>query len=343
MRSKLIKKFKWELITAIVLSVITVLYKMASKNSWECKDIIKDEWSEIVFFSFFVPSIFLIIHLFRMLSNQLNNPLSVIQSELIKKEAHNFGKNNMDLIANTLSTMISDDTSSILWEFKNLDLGEFEIDCLRCSPGAKPHECGKINKIVKIQRRRRITQIANCLILSGGEYYATETKKPSSLIELDKSYYENQKKCLKSKSVKKACRLLILKRDILIDELATKREQLEQYVEYNIENSKDEQKITFKIISFTNDIGDVFQLDNINKQFYDFVVSKKNKQITVFAQNRNNYLTSYDSTHENNSDTAQSFYKAFDRLFSHKSEIGAISYSKEINSFVDVETFINSI
>lgn len=346
MRLKLLSKLKWEIIASIVLLVVTLIYKIHDKNDWDVANIIINDWPELVIFTFLIPSFGVIFHLYRMIETQINNSLSSINSELIREEAHNFGKSSIDTIANTLSTMISEDTSSILWEFKNLDLDNFEKGCLNCGQGGKPnHNCATISNTIKIQRRRRITQIANCLILNSGEYYATETKRPSELIGTDKTYYEIQRKSLKLKNVKKAYRLLILKKDVLKDELANKKSMFQRYISYNIENSNtNEKNISLKIIAFKSQIKDVFRDDGIQKQFYDFVISKKKRKITVFAQNKDHYLTSYDSSHDNNAETAKQFYDAFERLFNHSEDLtGDICFSKEISTFEDVANFINSL
>lgn len=258
--------------------------------------------------------------------------------------------------------MITGNTSSILWELKNLNLNDFENRCITCTSG-NPHNCTIVNDTVKTQRRQRITQIANSLILKGGDYYAIETNRPSEIIELDKQYYEIQKKNLKAKNISNACRLVILPKNILKDELINKRKELEQYVNYNIDAPHDdEKKISLKFIAFKSEIKEVFAPDQINQELYDFVISKKNHKwdefickifkkyvpnykITVFAQNKENVLSSFDSENSVvNVGVADKFYNAFNRLYLHKEEqSGNICYSKEINSFQELENFINSI
>ena len=330
------------LVATFFVSTLTCLFIM---ETWEISKINTIGWLSILLSTVTVPFVVLIIRLSLMSNSQINDLLSRIPSVLIRKKAQIFGKENVESIVDTLSTMMGEEgTSSILWEFQRLDLKEIENGCLKCNPNGLPkHNCQQISATVKKKRRYRVTEIANCLILDGGEYHATETKRPSSFVEENIAYLETQREILKKRGIKEPKRLLILEKKILIDEFSKNHDFLKKYIEYNINEGTDkEQNIYLKIIAYDKvDIDMVFDGSDIDRKFYDFVVSKKGKKVTVFAQNEECYLALYDST-----DKTEKFHRVFERLYEHTKLTGKsvnICYSGKIEKFEDVESFIKLI
>jgi hypothetical protein len=165
---------------------------------------------------------------------------------------------------------------------------------------------------------------------------------PSSIIDDDKDYYHNQKTNLQKYKPKKACRLLILNKEKIKQELSNKKQALKDFIDWNNVNYGKDKKLQFKIIVYNDKLEDVFSSFTL-ESYYDFVISKKGKQITVFAQNENNVLTSFDSSYENNKHKAETFYAAFQNLFTHGTSSNGIAYSNVITSIGEAETFINSL
>jgi len=318
---------------------------------------------DVLFSGWLFASLSIIIQLWSYLSQQLNTPLHSIPSDIIRKQAHTFGEIDVTKICRRL-TALETGIHSILWEFDGInDFNDFEKRCLICDPANVDtiHNCNAIKEAVKIKRRHRITDIANCLVfnkwkinfLLNNVFFATETRRPSEIVDKDKYYYQKQKNELKSRNVDKAQRLLILSRSNLQDEITNHNNKVSDFIKLNTEANDKQKKLTLKIITYTNNISDVFAKFGIDRKLYDFVISKKESKVfknkkliskkTVFAQNTDDkLLRSFDSTREIDKFDIEKFLTAFDDLYNAAASVDAttddIRFSAEINNINDIKT-----
>lgn len=341
-----IKNIVWQETAIVILAFLSfIIYKDKALNIIFSKEYILE-----ILLTIYIPSTFLLIyHLIRLLKSQLNNPLLSIKSKLLEKTGYEFSKNSVEKISSTFATLLENEIQNILWEFEHIELKDLEQACLHCSLNLNPTmTCNNIPISIRKYRRIRVTTIANSLILqnnffSKNEYLATETRRPSNIIDIDRNYYENQKKNLTKFKPTKACRLLILSKNDLKDELLNKRDLLTEFVNYNNIKYTEKNKVQLKIIAHNGNINEVFSEYELDS-YYDFAISKKRNQITVFAQNPNNFLSSYDSSYENSRHKAETFYNAFMELFNYDSKYyNGTVFSDEIHTIEEVEVFINSI
>lgn len=351
MKKNLLQEFWREILLCIVVTIGSIFCK--TKGSTDLKVITTDGWIEIIIFSYIVPSLFLIIHLFNLLKRQLHNPLFSINSKLLEKTGFYFSKESVITISSTFSTLLNNENKNILWELEQIELNDLEQACLTCNQIVNPQAgCSNIPKCIKKNRRIRITTIAESLIMPNSwfkknEYYATETRLPSSIIDDDREYYINQKKTLEKYKPIKARRILIVKKDDIKNELKKYPINLTEFINSNINIEYRKNKhLEFKIIAYNKSLDNVFFNVKLNS-YYDFVISKKGKQITVFAQNAKNYLTAFDSSYENNEQNAGTFYNKFQELFNQKKPTTTnndiIVYSDVITTFEEAETFIKGL
>jgi hypothetical protein len=299
-----------------------------------------------IFITICIPSIILVIYeLKRRLKTQLHNPLYDIKSKLLQKKAFEFSKESVIKISSTFCTLLLNENKNILWELEHIELKELEQTCLNGNIIIdKDKLCNTIYTCIKKQRRIRITTIADSLILRNSffiknEYYATETRLPSCIIDDDRGYYEKQRNYLLKYKTKKACRLLILKKTDIIQELKEKKKFLEDFIVNNNVEYEKGKTLQLKIIVYNNVLEDVFSDVSLDS-YYDFVISKKGKKTTVFAQNEKNVLALYDSSNENHQKETELFCKAFDDLFNHENTSIDITYSNLIKTIKDAEDFI---
>lgn len=361
-------KIKKILIGEIILIIITIIAFISYKVLVINEDIVQlfevENILEMLITIYIPSSILIIYHLIKMLKPQLYNPLFSIKSKLLEKKGFDFSKDSVIKISSTFSSLLENEKNNILWELEHIELNRLEQECLNCDFSmTNGLQCNDIHTHIRKHRRIRITTIADSLILrnsffSKNEYFATETRLPSSIIDDDREYYNNQKENLKKYKPKKACRLLILKKNDIKKELNSNRPALKDFIKWNnviyregikIQLKKKkriqlikEKKLQLKIIVYNDKLDDVFSSYALSS-FYDFVVSKKRKHFTVFAQNESNVLTSYDSSYENSENSVKLFYDAFQGLFNHDSSANGIAYSEIITSIDEAETFINNL
>ena len=312
---------------------------------------IVEVWSkhrvDVIFYGYLPASIFIIIQLCKLLNNQLDKKLLSIPT-IVKNEARIFGEEIISNIAKTLNTLFENKKKSILWEFETLNLNKFEANCIDCGSGGKPHDCNKIISLIRRKRRHRITQIANCLIFDNGDFFAAESiKKPSEIDANDEQYYKEQKKFLKKHKVKKAHRFLIIRKSDLNTEINSNKNKFKKFVTINTDNT-DGVPITLKIITYQNEIEDVFSVENQTiSEFHDFVLAKENRlffnnksKITIFAQNTSDELRFYDSKKETHSNVVQRYNKWVNFICEKTEDITAnVSYSNNITEFQQVIDF----
>jgi hypothetical protein len=117
--------------------------------------------------------------------------------------------------------------------------------------------------------------------------------------------------------------------------------KLDEFIKLNTESHNKQKVIELKIITYQNEVIDVFTKFDIDKRLFDFVISKKGSRKTVFAQNTDNsLLRSFDSTHEIDRLDINKFLTAFDELYKTEatSSTDDIRYSKVINTINDIES-----
>ena len=363
---RIIKRLVYSGISAflggVLLNLCLYLWILGEYNQAICfstniANAISNHKIDVLFSGYLFTSLTIVIQLWVYLNQQLNTPLFSIPSDVIRKRAHTFGKIDVTKICRKLNALETG-IESILWEFDEFNnFYNFENRCLTCDTTATNtmHVCSEIKNAVKIKRRNRITDIANCLIfkkwklnfLQYNEFFATETRKPSEIIDEDRYYYETQKSELKKKNVNTAQRILILRRSDLLSEMTNNRCDVEDFIRLNTEARRGQKKISLKVITYQNASTpiDVFARFNIDRGLFDFVISKKGSRKTAFAQNINQrYLRSFDSTHEIDILDIEKFLNAFVDLFrtpvSNNTTTEDIRYSGEINSITDIQTFM---
>jgi len=304
---------------------------------------------------------------------RLADMIHTINSEKLKYSCMQDIEINAEDIANKYASLLSSkNINSILWELESIELSELETKFLSC--------CCPMNIPIKekilIQRRNRITSIAKNLIHSKCKYLTTETRKPSEIINTDDQYYKNLRDSYKRKKPIEACRILILKKDVLADELHHKASELEEFINLNKTqynkplksrikdfislknkdnlNDKKLLKSKLKFIVWTNSIDDVFNDYNLN-QFYDFAISQRRNKTTVFAQkaygSNQNCITAFDSDYAANIKTVKKYIDCYENLMNNSSQIdqttkkytGNVIYSDFIENIEDAKNFINNL
>ena len=363
-----------ELIAITLTSIgVSILFNrfVHSEISWG--DFFKERWFESIVMTIAVESTYVAIRLHSKIKHQLQTPLFSIQSKILRKKGHFFSKEVVTRISGTFATMLERETPTILWELEGLSLQNIESSCLHCKALNIPKSCMGIPHAILVKRRHRITDIARSLILRKGVYYATETRTPSKLVHYDAVYYTDQAQQLKKHKVKSTCRLLILTNKMLTDELNNNPDALREFITWNtnstsvqhitffdtfrkfipwntkVNSTKRNEKTHFKIIACcsSDNIDQVFESNGLElDRFYDFVVSKRRKKITVFAQSSNYILTSFDSTYDSTKNNAEKFYDAFITLKNKTTGehvYGEVSYSAAINTFDEAKQFIDKL
>ena len=297
-----------------------------------------------------LTTLFIIIIRFHKLINlQLDNMLQDVPN-IVKKIARTFGEEIISNIASTLSTLSENKKKHILWEFKTLQLNDFEKDCVNCQGRTTPHNCNRIIASVKRERRNRITRIANSLIFDNGVFFATETLLPSEIKKITDKYYDYynaQKTFLKQHGIQKAHRFLIVQKDKLNTEITSNENEFKLFVDSNIAPNGGI-PLSLKIITYKEDINDVFFIDNETiSDFHDFVLAKKCKKIpigknkvTIFAQNANDELKFFNSEKGTHGVAIQRYNKWVDSMCQKTKETTAnVSYSDNIINFQQIIDF----
>jgi len=195
-----IQKIIWQEVITIILALLALIIFKVNVYDKNLDEIFSKKNILEIFITIYIPSTFLLIfHLIKMLKLQLYNPLLSIKSKLLEKKACDFSKDSVIRISGTFSTLLENENKNILWELEHIELNGLEQACLNCRFDIKEDmNCNNIPSRIRKHRRIRITTIADSLILrnsffSKNEYYATETRLPSSIIDDDRNYYDNQK------------------------------------------------------------------------------------------------------------------------------------------------------
>lgn len=337
-----IKKLLW---SAVVSFVVGVVIALGIDYLWQIPPDIKII-IKMLFGGYLATSIVILIQLYKLLNYQLDSKLHDVPT-MIKNEARIFGEEILEEIATTLKTLFTGNEENILWEFKNLNFDDFEQGCLNCENGDKPHtSCIDIINLVKKQRRHRMSRIANCLIFDKGQFFAIESIiKPSEMTEIDADYYKKQKKILKEHNIEKAYRFLVITKAHLKEEILSNSSKFETFVTNNI-NDKDGTPLTLKIITYRDDIKDVFTIGDriLISEFTDFVLTKeinklfKNK-VTVFAQNKGGKLAFYDS----NRSKTKRYNKWINAVWNKEEITENVSFSENITSFGQITKFNDAV
>jgi len=306
---------------------------------------------------------------------RLADMIHTINSEQLKYSCMQDVERSAEDITNKYASLLSSkNINSILWELESIELSELETTCISC-----PNSCPMnipIKEKIEIQRRNRITSIAKNLIQDKCKYLTTETRKPSEIINTDDQYYKNLRDSYKRKKPIEACRILILEKGVLADELRHKASELEEFINLNKTqynkplksrikdfinpknkdnlNDKKLLKSKLKFIVWTNSIDDVFNDYNLN-QFYDFAISQRRNKTTVFAQkaygSNQNCITAFDSDYAANIKTVEKYIDCYENLINNSSQIdqttkkytGSVIYSDFIENINDAKNFIEKL
>lgn len=310
--------------------------------------LIKQNAAGLIFLPYFTSSVTVISQLGFYLNQQLDAPLHSIESSLIRKQAYAFIREEINTMCSSLRKLKENDgLQNILWEVRELE--DFENKCINHTTGhptGTMHFCNNIQKTVSFRRRKRITDIANCLILKKtyrwwwkkNEFLATETRVPSEIIS-NEFYYTTQKRELKKRNVDNAQRLLILSRKELCDEMTNHKDAMERFIALNLPE-ENHYGFKLKIITYpeSSDMSEMFRHlgRHLPDNLYDFAISKKGGKINVFAQNSTE-LRIFESSKDNNS-YSEDFYKVFTELYIKEETLtGDFRISSEINGINDVK------
>jgi len=241
----------------------------------------------------------------------------VIDSKLIKDVTTNYMSRSIYRITNKFDELLSGNAShNMLWELECLDLGEYEN-----MKNLEIDKCDDIVRKIKVRRRKRITEIANELIMKNATYYATETKRPSQISDTDVAFRDRQLELLKKLKPKKVHRFLVLHAWDVVTEFNECKDDLQSFIEFNNFNSDLGIASGLNVLAYTSGLEDFAHIyhGNLNS-YYDFAICKRKSLfrrdwVTVFAQN-DKAVTFFDSKKPTNKHSAKQFVDFYEVMLS---------------------------